>query len=639
MKLLRGLLLALVLLGGAAPAAAQNLTAADVDLVLSRAVQEANALGVNVTAAVVDRVGNVLGVYRTGGAVTFTISSGAGIPLQNGLEQVNVINTEYAAIAKAITGAYLSSGGNAFTTRTASQIVQRHFNPGETNQAGGPLFGVQFSQLPCSDLVGTIGGAALGIGPRRSPLGLSADPGGLPLYKGQSVVGGVGVISDRLYSLDRNIQDYDRDNDERIAIAAQTGYAPPEEILAYRIAVDGRLLRYADVDQDFLASNPAAAPAAPAGGAFVNVAGYFTAGASRAGQTYGTNASGIRADNGANYAGLPAFVLDDGAGTNRFPPTASAAGSLAAGDRLTAAEVRTIMREALFVAYRARAQIRRPLGSFAEVTISIVDVESNILAIARTADAPVFGIDVSLQKARSAAFLSTTTAAGELTAAPNTNAYTVAGLTIPGVARYVTAARSFSGNSNFFADGVAFSSRATGNIARPNYPDGIVSNSNGPLSLPVGNWSPFNTGLQLDLVIPDIVARLDGSTPNASGCSVGNAVDGTLAANSPTLPRSGGTGPTRLANGLQIFAGGVPIYRNNTLVGAIGVSGDGIDQDDMIAFLGLANGSAATGNGLGNAPQSIRSDSRVIRGIAPRFVSCPVKPFNYSRQQNACAGR
>ena len=56
-----------------------------------------------------------------------------------------------AAIAKAVTGAYLSSEGNAFSSRTASQIVQEHFNPREDFQPAGPLFGVQFSQLACSD--------------------------------------------------------------------------------------------------------------------------------------------------------------------------------------------------------------------------------------------------------------------------------------------------------------------------------------------------------------------------------------------------------------------------------------------------------------------------------------------------------
>jgi len=35
-------------------------------------------------------------------------------------------------------------------------------------------------------------GLATTVGPQRSPLGLAADPGGLPLYKNGTVVGGVG---------------------------------------------------------------------------------------------------------------------------------------------------------------------------------------------------------------------------------------------------------------------------------------------------------------------------------------------------------------------------------------------------------------------------------------------------------------
>ncbi|WP_374633321.1 heme-binding protein [Ferrovibrio sp.] len=642
MRFFAGLLLAFLLLPQTARA--QNLTAAQVDLIISRAVQEAQARGQLATIAVVDRLGNVLGVYRmTGAGGTFQITSGRGIPQGNGLEQINIIDSALAAIAKAVTGAYLSSGGNAFTTRTASQIVQEHFNVGETNQPGGPLYGVQFSQLPCSDLLRANAGAALGQGPRRSPLGLSADPGGVPLYAGQSVIGGIGVIADGIYGLDLNITDYDRNVDELIALAGQSGFEPPEEIKAYRIAVDGRLLRYMDVDQRDLASNPGGAPAAPGGGAFVNVAGYFTAGASRAGQAYGATASGIQSDastNAPQYAGLPAFVLTDGADNNRFPPTASAAATLAAGDRLTAAEVRQIVQQALTVAYRARAQIRRPLGSFAEVTVSIVDNEANILAIARTGDAPIFGIDVSLQKARTAAFFSSNLAGNtpfdNLTAAPNGNAYSVAGVfNLPGVARYATSARNFIGG-NALADGTAFSARGFGNLHRPFYPDGIVSYAEGPFSTPYRVWSPFNVGLQLDLVLADIVARLDGSLPSVAGCVAGNAVDGTLTANAPTLPRLTAGGPTRLANGAQIFAGGVSIYRGNVLVGAIGVSGDGIDQDDMIGFLGLANGAS---NGLGNAPDGIRIERQVIRGVAPRYVSCPFKPFNYSNIQLPCRGR
>ncbi|MBK7951703.1 MAG: heme-binding protein [Deltaproteobacteria bacterium] len=44
---------------------------------------------------------------------------------------------------------------------------------------------------------------------------------------------------------------------------------------------------------------------------------------------------------------------------------------------------------------------------------------------------------------------------------------------------------------------------------------------------------------------------------------------------------------TGLQNGFHIFQGAVPIYRGNTLVGAIGVSGDGAAQDDFVPFVAL----------------------------------------------------
>ena len=123
-------------------------------------------------------------------------STSGSARIDGGLENVEVVPATMAAIAKAVTGAYLSSEGNAFSTRTASQIVQAHFNPGESLSPGGPLFGVQFSQLPCSDLSNRFGTAAGDTGPKRSPLGLSADPGGLPLYIDGTPVGGVGVVAD-----------------------------------------------------------------------------------------------------------------------------------------------------------------------------------------------------------------------------------------------------------------------------------------------------------------------------------------------------------------------------------------------------------------------------------------------------------
>ena len=59
---------------------------------------------------------------------------------------------------------------------------------------------------------------------------------------------------------------------------------------------------------------------------------------------------------------------------------------------------------------RARRSAFR-LNSSAQVTVTIVDLDGNVLAQARTPDAPIFGADVSRQKARTAVFFSRTDAA------------------------------------------------------------------------------------------------------------------------------------------------------------------------------------------------------------------------------------
>jgi hypothetical protein len=93
-----------------------------------------------------------------------------------------------------------------------------------------------------------------------------------------------------------------------------------------------------------------------------------------------------------------------------------------------------------------------------------------------------------------------------------------------------------------------------------------------------------------------------------------------------------------LANGLQIFPGSVPIYRGSTLVGAIGVSGDGVDQDDMVAFLGLQRAIAALNTGVSQAPAAIRADTLTPKGTRLVYVQCPQAPFTDSTQENVCAG-
>jgi uncharacterized protein GlcG (DUF336 family) len=604
--------------------AAEALSVGDVQKVLAQAAAQASAEGTPATVAVVDRVGNVLAVMKmTGSPDTAHIpeaSDGSKQDVQ-GLD----VPSETAAIAKAVTGAYLSSGGNAFSSRTASMIVQQHFPPAPTTVGleSGPLFGVQFSQLPCSDLSAryAASGADALIGPKRSPLGLAADAGGFPLYRNGVLIGGVGVLADGQYGLDPNVLDVDSDQDERIALAATLGYEAPVAIRADKIYVDGTQLRYSDAEYTGLSSTVAAASYAstiPALGVIKAVTGYF-GGTILAGTAYGSETSGIRRATSSEFPNSDAFVLTDGSANNRYPVTAGS-DTADVGQALSAAEVRAILAQAFTVMTRARAQIRQPLDSRAQVSISVVDTRGKVLGLVRSPDAPIFGIDVSLQKARTAAFFSNAAAGSDLLGDPSADVRSV-----------VTASRTFIGDPAFLTGASAITNRAVGNLARPYFPDGEVSKPNGPFARPIAKWSPFSTGLQSALVFTNLGQHL-GFVTGASS---------TDTARRCTLLPDVVSGQNRLQNGIQIFPGAVPIYRSGKLVGGIGVSGDGIDQDDMISFLGLNNAGLQVGGGLGNAALGIRSDTIVVpvgTGVRLRYISCPFAPFLDTSDNNVCQG-
>lgn len=608
----------------------EALTVADVQQVIAQAVGEAKALNYPAIIAVTDRVGNVLAVFRMNGALTrMTISkrtaTGEISPREVDAQGLKVEAT-MGAISKAVTAAYLSSSGNAFSTRTASMIVQEHFPPAPQTPGleSGPLFGVQFSQLPCSDLNtryidGNVGSAAF-IGPKRAPLGLSADAGGLPLYKNGVVVGAIGIMADGDYAYDPDVTDVDGDPEEFMALAGIQGFAPPDDIRADRIPVDGSTLRFADarveglhpLQTNFAAINNVV-------GTLVPVNGYFDGKAIIPGVAYGTEASGFRYAKSSEFSLADAFVLTDGAGNDRYP-IKGGTDAADVGQALTAAEVRAVLEEAFKIMTRARAQIRRPLDSRAQVTISVVDTYGTALGVVRGPDAPIFGTDVSLQKARTAAFFSNKVAAAQLQGDLDAE-----------VPAFVQRVRDFLGDQTALTGGIAFADRSGGNLSRPFFPDGEVGRPNGPFSRPITDFSPFATGLQVALVKANLIQHavfVEGSLKAKDVVQQCTAV--------PDAPN----GKKRLANGIQIFPGSVPLYRNGQLVGAIGISGDGIDQDDMIAFLGANNGGKAVGT-IGNAAKSIRADTIVVNvgsGVRLRYVNCPFAPFLDTSEQNVCEG-
>ena len=135
-----------------------------------------------------------------------------------------------------------------------------------------------------------------------------------------------------------------------------------------------------------------------------------------------------------------------------------------------------------------------------------------------------------------------------------------------------------------FGENVAMSTRSVGFLAQSHYPPGIDADEPGPF---FGQQEMFTC---LSGTLSNI-APIPGCTPD------------------PELP-----------NGITIFPGGFPLYRNGILIGAIGISGDGVDQDDIV-------GASGTRDFL--APDAIRADQFVFRGARLPYAKFPRDPSSF----------
>jgi uncharacterized protein GlcG (DUF336 family) len=70
-------------------------------------------------------------------------------------------------------------------------------------------------------------------------------------------------------------------------------------------------------------------------------------------------------------------------------------------------------------------------------------------------------------------------------------------------------------------------------------------------------------------------------------------------------------------NGVVFFPGSLPLYKNGALVGGLGVSGDGVDQDDYVTNAGA--------KGF-EAPTAIRADQVQINGVRLPYQKFPRNP-------------
>jgi uncharacterized protein GlcG (DUF336 family) len=222
--------------------------------------------------------------------------------------------------------------------------------------------------------------------------------------------------------------------------------------------------------------------------------------------------------------------------------------------RLTAAEVSSIITYAVKRAKITRAAIRLPIGTPMEVFVSVVN-NPNTPGIAPT----VLG---TFRTGHDATLFSWDVAVQKARTAIYYSTHDFLG----------------------FGSNISMSVRCVGFLAECHYPPGIDANSSGPF---LGEQEMFS--------------GLLGDSCNLGGITVNGAF-----VPDPHLP-----------NGITIFPGGFGLYRHGVLIGAIGVSGDGVDQDDLVA---------ASGTQDFLAPDAIRSDQFFYRGTRLPYAKFPRDP-------------
>jgi uncharacterized protein GlcG (DUF336 family) len=356
------------------PAIVQSLTAADVTALVQAAAQAADPNTMAI--AVVDRSGKILGVYRKPSAPA----------LATGNFSVQV-DTNELAVSLARTAAFFSNDQAPLSSRTVRFLSGIHFPPGIANTPNAPLYGIENTNRGCSVSTNFIAGQS--VPPARSISGATpglgiatgkadvddsdssaVNPGGVPLFRNGSVVGGIGVAG-----VAPAVAEYGA-----YAAATSNGFGPSPAAPGV-VFINGVALPF--VNQTTL----------PAGVS----AGTFT----------GSFAVGPIASPGTPPEGM------------LVAPAAGPLGGLAAPD------VTTIINNSIATANATRAVIRLPIGSSARMSIAVADLDGTIIGLYRMADSTVFSIDVAATKARNMVYFSSgARTAADLTGVPMGTAVT-----------------------------------------------------------------------------------------------------------------------------------------------------------------------------------------------------------------------
>jgi uncharacterized protein GlcG (DUF336 family) len=370
------LVAACLALAAAAPAAAQTLTAGDV-MDVARAAATAIS-STNIVVAVVDRNGTPLATYL---GPTATPNPGGDMIVGN---FGTLVPAEDYAVGLARTGAFFSNSQAPLSSRTVRMISGIHFPQGIKNAPPAALYGIENTNRGCNYNVafplpqpaslfnggaaacmnGNTVGCGTGIVTGKRDI-FDSDPdavdgGGVPIFKGGVLVGGVGVTG---VGIDRNVTEF----------AAFTGSIPgplfgPKVPSPGVIYLNGLALPFV---------NNTKRP--PGVGPGVFVAAGFTA----------LNAAAVVPEG---------FLFGPVASTTPAPPVGLGPGEVAA-----------IINSGIVMARNTRAAIRLPLGSHTSMVLAVSDAAGNLLGVNRMPDSTIFSVDVAVTKSRNVIYFSSTT--------------------------------------------------------------------------------------------------------------------------------------------------------------------------------------------------------------------------------------
>lgn len=285
--------------------------------------------------------------------------------------------------------------------------------------------------------------------------------------------------------------------------------------------------------------------------------------------------------------------------------------------QLTQADVEQIVARSIAEADRTRAAIRLDVsknpptpGPRARMVIAVADTAGNVLGVYRMHDATYFSIDVAIAKARNTAYYADAAALqdadkvdddllvarGAATVAQlNRLKYPNNGGTL-GTPDLFTSVRSTTRYTPL--TGLAFTNRTFRFLAEPRYPSGVQ-----------GGLPPVFSILTDPGINPKTAENASGTPTPASQFT---SVMGFDAFHAGRNFRD----PDDLAhqNGIVFFPGSAPLYKSQVLAGGFGISGDGVDQDDVVA---------AAGQQGFTPPAALRADMLFYRG-----VRLPYQKFN-----------